>query len=68
MNELMVRDAGRDLDAELQEAVHDLQYGKVGRVSVVSRDGQVREFPMAKVRLCSQLSQTRFAEVMGVSA
>ncbi|MFV5215509.1 helix-turn-helix domain-containing protein [Azonexus caeni] len=65
--ELMARDAGRDLDAELREAAREMQAGKVGRVSVVSRDGRVVESPVAKARLTSRLSQSQFAELMGVS-
>lgn len=65
--ELMVRDAGRDLDAELREAAREMQAGKTGRVSVVSRDGRVVESPVAKARLTSRLSQSQFAELMGVS-
>ncbi len=65
--ELMSRDAGRDLDAELREAAREMQDGKVGRVSVVRRDGQVMESPVAKARLTSRLSQSQFADLMGVS-
>lgn len=65
--ELMARDAGRDLDAELREAAREMQSGKLGRVSVVSRDGRVVESPVAKARLTSRLSQSQFAELMGVS-
>lgn len=65
--ELMARDAGRDLDAELREAAREMQAGNVGRVSVVSRDGRVVESPVAKARLTSRLSQSQFAELMGVS-
>lgn len=65
--ELLHRDAGRDLDAELREAARELQAGKVGRVSVVSLDGRVVESPVAKARLTSRLSQSQFAELMGVS-
>lgn len=66
-DELMARDAGRDLDAELREAAREMQAGKLGRVSVVSRDGRVVESPVAKARLTSRLSQSQFAELMGVS-
>lgn len=65
--ELLARDAGRDLEAELQESIRDLQAGQLGRVSVVSRDGRVMESPVAKARLVSRLSQTQFAALMGVS-
>lgn len=65
--ELMARDAGRDLDAELRQAAQEMQSGKLGRVSMVSRDGRVVESPVAKARLTSRLSQSQFAELMGVS-
>lgn len=65
--ELFARDAGRDLDAELQASIRDLQAGKLGRVSVVSRDGRVVESPVTQARLVSRLSQTQFAALMGVS-
>ena len=65
--ELLARDAGRDLEAELQEAARELQAGTLGRVSLVSKDGRVVESPVAKARLSSRLSQAQFAELMGVS-
>lgn len=65
--ELMARDAGRDLDAELREAARELQAGKLGRVTMVSREGRVTESPVARARLTSRLSQSQFAELMGVS-
>lgn len=41
--ELLARDAQRDLNAELLEAVAQLRQGQVGRVSQVTQDGQVIE-------------------------
>lgn len=65
--ELLQRDATRDLNAELLEAMGDMQAGRVARVSIVTRDGRVIESPVARVRVMSQLSQARFAELLGVS-
>jgi len=65
--ELLKRDAKRDLNAELLEAMGDMQAGRVARVSIVTRDGRVIESPVARVRVMSQLSQARFAELLGVS-
>jgi hypothetical protein len=39
---LLARDAQRDLNAELLESIAEMKAGKVGRVSLVTRDGQVR--------------------------
>lgn len=64
---LLARDAERDLGAELLDSVRELKAGKVGRVSVVTRDGRVVESPVAKARVVSKLSQTQFAALMGVS-
>jgi len=41
--ELLARDAQRDLNAELLEAVAQLRQGQVGRVSQVAQDGQIIE-------------------------
>lgn len=65
--ELLKRDAKRDLNAELLESMQDMKAGRVARVSVVTRDGRVFESPVARVRVMSQLSQARFAELLGVS-
>ncbi|MDO8208512.1 MAG: helix-turn-helix domain-containing protein [Gallionella sp.] len=65
--ELLVRDAQRDLNAELLESVEQMKAGKVGRVSVVTRDGRVINSPVAKARVISGLSQAQFAALMGVS-
>lgn len=65
--ELLARDANRDLNAELLESIAELNAGKVGRVSVVTRDGRVTESPVARARVVSKLSQSQFAELMGVS-
>jgi putative transcriptional regulator len=65
--ELLARDAGRDLNAELLEAAADMQAGRVGRVTVVRRRGQAVESPVARVRIMARLSQARFAALLGVS-
>lgn len=39
--ELLARDAQRDLNAELLDSIAEMKAGKVGRVSLVTRDGQV---------------------------
>ena len=65
--ELLARDAGRDLNAELLEAAADMQAGRVGRVTVVTRRGQAVESPVARVRIMARLSQARFAALLGVS-
>lgn len=65
--ELLARDAGRDLGAELLASLREMKAGKVGRVSVVSRDGRVVDSPVAKARVVSNLSQAQFAALMGVS-
>ena len=64
---LAALDAGRDLEAELQETLADMRAGRVGRVSVVTDEGRVIESPAARVRVMSRLSQSQFAALMGVS-
>lgn len=65
--ELLARDAQRDLGAELLESLQEMKAGKVGRVSVVTRDGRVVDSPVAQARVVSKLSQAQFAALMGVS-
>lgn len=65
--ELLARDAERDLGAELLESLREMKAGKVGRVSVVTRDGRVVDSPVAQARVVSKLSQAQFAALMGVS-
>lgn len=57
----------RDLNAELLEAVNDLKAGKIGRVSVATRDGRVVESPVTRARIATHMSQSQFATLMGVS-
>jgi putative transcriptional regulator len=66
-NELLARDAKRDLNAELLESPQQMKAGKVGRVSVVTRDGRVVDSPVTKARIISRLSQMQFAALLGVS-
>ena len=65
--ELLARDAQRDLNAELLESIAEIKTGRLGRVSLLTRDGRVTESPIAKARLVSKLSQSQFAALMGVS-
>ncbi|HPH05826.1 MAG TPA: hypothetical protein PL131_08135 [Methylotenera sp.] len=48
----------RDLNAELLDAVNDLKAGKIGRVSVATRDGKVVESPVARARVATHMSQS----------
>ncbi|MEO8411343.1 MAG: helix-turn-helix domain-containing protein [Propionivibrio sp.] len=65
--ELLARDVKRDLGAELLASVDELKNGRIGRVSVVTRDGRVVESPVARARVAAKLSQAQFAALMGVS-
>lgn len=65
--ELLARDAGRDLDAELQEAVADMHAGRAAKVWVPSEDGHMVESTVARIRIRAKLSQSRFAALLGVS-
>ena len=48
-DKLLARDAKRDLNAELLESINDLTAGKVVRMSVITRAGQVIESPVEKL-------------------
>jgi putative transcriptional regulator len=65
-DELLQRDAERDLNAELLDAIDDLQAGRLGRVTVI-RDDQIVESPVTRARLAAKLSQARFASLLGIS-
>ena len=65
--ELRARDAQRDLNAELLEAVQQMRAGQLGRVSVLTRDKRVIDSPIAKIRVSTNLSQAKFATLMGIS-
>ncbi len=65
--QLLKRDAERDLNAELLESINQMKAGQIGRVSVVTRTGQVIESPVAKARIASHLSQSQFAKLLGIS-
>lgn len=47
-DKLLARDAKRDLNDELLESINDLRAGKVVRMSVITRTGQVIESPVEK--------------------
>ena len=47
-DKLLARDAKRDLNAELLESINDLGAGKVVRMSVITRAGQVIESSVEK--------------------
>lgn len=63
---LLARDATRDLNAELLESIEQLKQGQLGRVSVAV-NGKVIESPIAKVRVSARLSQSQFAKLLGIS-
>lgn len=65
--ELEVRDAGRDLEAEMLEALDDMKQGRFGAVWMDDGNGQYVRSEVAKVRLEMKLSQSKFAELLGVS-
>jgi putative transcriptional regulator len=82
--ELLERDAMRDLDAELQQAIADSKAGIYARKTefIPQPDGGIRRLvtladgsierdeilnATASVRMRSGLSQSRFAELLGVS-
>ena len=65
--QLLKRDSARDLNAELLESISQMNAGQIGRVSVVTRTGQVIESPVAKARIASRLSQSQFAQLLGIS-
>ena len=52
-DKLLARDAKRDLNAELLESINDLSAGKVVRMSVITRTGQVIESPVEKSLLAT---------------
>jgi putative transcriptional regulator len=59
--ELKAWEKSRDLNAELLQAIDDIQSGKVKRYKVKS------ESPITQARLKVGFSQLRFAELLGVS-
>ena len=65
--QLLARDAKRNLADELAESLKDLKAGKVGRVTVINREGKLVESAIAKVRIRTGLSQAKFATLLGVS-
>jgi putative transcriptional regulator len=59
--ELKAWEKSRDLNAELLQAIDDIQSGKVKRYKVKP------ESPITQARLKVGVSQLRFAELLGVS-
>lgn len=59
--ELLERDAKRNIGEELLQAVRDIKAGRVGIVSTVEIS------PLASARQKIGLSQSEFAEMLGVS-
>ena len=59
--ELLARDAKRNIGEELLQAVRDIKAGKVGRVSTL----EISPITMARQKI--GLSQSEFAKMLGVS-
>ena len=62
----------RDLNDELLEAIRDVKTGHRGRIWRITRrkDGSIRRelaLPVAEIRKRAALSQSEFADVLGVS-
>ena len=66
-NQLLARDAKRDLNAELLAAATDLTKGRIGRAHVQNPDGGFSESEIVKARFASNLSQAQFAQLLGIS-
>ena len=66
-NQLLARDAKRDLNAELLAAAADLTKGRIGRAHVQNPDGGFSVSEIVKARFASNLSQSQFAELLGIS-
>ncbi|MFF7064450.1 helix-turn-helix domain-containing protein [Pseudomonas sp. NPDC008258] len=60
-NELRLRDASRNIGEELLESIRDVKAGRYGAVL------QVEVTEAAEARSRTGLSQSRFAEMLGVS-
>ena len=59
--ELIERDSNRDIWQETLDAVRDIKAGKVGLVETVEL------LPVVEARQKTGLSQSRFAELLGIS-
>jgi len=59
--ELIERDSNRDVWQETLDAVRSIKSGKVGHVEIVQL------LPVVEARQKSGLSQSRFAELLGIS-
>ena len=67
---ILKRDAKRDLAAELRESLAQMKRGQVGSIwPIQGRDGKgtMRESIVAKARISMKLSQSQFAELLGVT-
>lgn len=64
---LRKRDAKRDIGAELLKSVRDVKAGRVGAVWKADASGRVAVVSAARARQASKLSQSQFAELLGVS-
>ena len=58
---LVARDAGRDIGAELLQAIRDVKAGKTGQIN------EVKVSMAAEARQQLGLSQVEFAKMLGVS-
>lgn len=65
--QLLARDAKRDLNAELLQGIRDVKAGRIGRVWKADADGNIREVFAARARTVAGLSQSQFAQLLGVS-
>ncbi len=65
--ELEAHDASRDLEAELLESLEDMKQGRIGAVWMDDGTGKYVCSEVAKIRFGMKLSQSRFAELLGVS-
>lgn len=64
---LRARDAKRDIGAELVESVRAVKAGRVGTVWKADASGKVAVVSAARARQASKLSQSQFAQLLGVS-
>jgi len=62
--QILERDAKRDLNAELLESIKDLKAGKVGQVLVVTRTGQVIESLATRARAKLKSTESSKAKPM----
>ena len=65
--EILERDAGRDLEAELRESLEQLKRGEVGRILTRIPEGRFVESPITVLRFKTGFTQAAFAKLLGVS-